>query len=75
MFIAERFAHDGVEEVLQRAVAAGGDTDTIASMTGHIVGAHYGLSRIEASLVDRLEDRDRIIAVVQRFGAHAAAAG
>src|SRR5262249_22828296 len=38
-----------------RAVLLGGDTDTIAAMTGALSGAYLGLSAIPAGLLERLE--------------------
>jgi ADP-ribosyl-[dinitrogen reductase] hydrolase len=39
-------------------IAAGGDTDTTADVTGGIVGAHVGFSNIPQYLVDSLLERD-----------------
>ncbi|GBD15202.1 ADP-ribosyl-[dinitrogen reductase] glycohydrolase [bacterium HR26] len=39
------------------AVNAGGDTDSIAAMTGALAGAYLGAQAIPAELVDRLEGR------------------
>ena len=39
------------------AIAAGGDTDTTAAMTGAIAGARIGPSGLPSALVSRLEDR------------------
>ena len=43
------------------AVNAGGDTDTIASMTGALSGAHLGARRLPPDLVDGLESRMYIL--------------
>ena len=49
------------------AISLGGDTDTIAAMTGALFGAYQGLSRIPRELADRLENgkqgRDAILAL------------
>src|SRR5262245_4849222 len=60
-------------EVLQRAIAAGGDTDTIASIAGQIAGAALGSSALPSELVDRLRDRDEILGIAERFGRVASA--
>jgi ADP-ribosylglycohydrolase len=39
------------------AIAVGGDTDTMAAMTGALVGARLGLGALPAHLVARLTDR------------------
>lgn len=35
---------------IQYAISLGGDTDTIASMTGSIAGAHLGIENINEAL-------------------------
>jgi poly(ADP-ribose) glycohydrolase ARH3 len=49
-------ADDDFEAALTFAVACGGDTDTIAAMTGAIVGARLGASAIPDRWLDCLED-------------------
>jgi poly(ADP-ribose) glycohydrolase ARH3 len=39
-----------------RAILLGGDTDTIAAMTGALAGAYLGATAIPSSLLERLED-------------------
>jgi poly(ADP-ribose) glycohydrolase ARH3 len=51
---------DDLEAALVSAVLAGGDTDTIASMTGAITGARTGRAGVPARLVSRLESADEI---------------
>ena len=50
-------APDDPEEVLVRATAVGGDTDTIAAMAGALVGARVGAAGLPDRLLDRLESR------------------
>ncbi len=50
-------APDDPEDVLVRAVAIGGDTDTIGAMTGALVGARVGAKGLPQHLLDRLESR------------------
>jgi poly(ADP-ribose) glycohydrolase ARH3 len=52
---------DDLEAALICAVLAGGDTDTIASMTGAITGARTGLASVPARVIGRLENADEII--------------
>jgi poly(ADP-ribose) glycohydrolase ARH3 len=47
-------------DTIRAAVELGGDTDTVAAMAGALVGAQCGLSGLPASLLDRLEARERI---------------
>jgi len=49
-------AHDSVEIALTFAVRCGGDTDTIAAMTGAIAVASAGASAIPARWLEALED-------------------
>lgn len=52
---------DNLEAALVSAVLAGGDTDTIASMTGAITGARTGQVGLPSRLVNRLESADAIV--------------
>mmetsp|Transcript_34061 Transcript_34061/g.43939 ORF Transcript_34061/g.43939 Transcript_34061/m.43939 type:complete len:423 (-) Transcript_34061:101-1369(-) len=60
-----RYAVSKPHEVLLRSIAAGGDTDTIASMAGAILGALYGIDNnggggiFPDHLVTGLENGDR----------------
>jgi ADP-ribosylglycohydrolase len=48
---------DDYWEAVCTAIAVGGDTDTMAAMTGGIAGARLGTSALPAGLVARLNDR------------------
>jgi ADP-ribosylglycohydrolase len=48
---------DDYLEAVCTAIAAGGDTDTTAAMTGAMAGARVGATRLPSSLLERLEDR------------------
>lgn len=52
-------AHPTFEHAVRFAVRLGGDTDTVAAMTGAISGAVHGKSSIPAGWLDALEDGDR----------------
>ena len=45
----------------------GGDTDTVASMAGQIMGAGLGVSRLPGTMLDRLSDLELIRDVAVRF--------
>jgi poly(ADP-ribose) glycohydrolase ARH3 len=47
---------DSFEHAVVKAIALGDDTDTLAAMTGALVGAHLGVAAIPAGWVERLED-------------------
>jgi poly(ADP-ribose) glycohydrolase ARH3 len=52
-------AHPNFEQAVTFAVRIGGDTDTIAAMTGAIAGARHGAHTIPARWLDALEDGAR----------------
>lgn len=54
-------------DVLRNTIEAGGDTDTIASMTDQIAGAWLGLSRIPRELIDMLPTATYIERVTDEF--------
>lgn len=47
------------------AIWQGGDTDTIAAMTGALVGAHVGSAFSKSLPLDRLEDGAEFIACLR----------
>ena len=59
------------EECVIRAVAFGGDTDTIGAMAGALVGALHGRSWISARWYDNIENgargRDEIVALARKI--------
>jgi len=62
-----RLAGDSMEAAMHFAMAVGGDTDTIASMAGAIVGARLGAGAIPGAWLDRLESRDRLIELADQL--------
>jgi poly(ADP-ribose) glycohydrolase ARH3 len=52
-------APDDYTTAIGRAILLGGDTDTIAAMTGALSGAFLGIGAIPARLLDRLENEPR----------------
>ena len=56
---------ESFEEALLLAVNAGGDTDTIAAITGAIAGAYHGLAGIPARWCRGLLDYDQIVATAR----------
>ncbi len=65
---------DPGEEALTVAVCLGGDTDTVAAMAGALAGAHLGAAAFPARLIERLEARRHIEAVIAELLAAASAA-
>jgi ADP-ribosylglycohydrolase len=66
---AQRVGQEGFAEALRQAIEAGGDTDTIGSLTGQIAGAWTGFERLPAELVRQLPGSDRIIQTGRAFAA------
>jgi poly(ADP-ribose) glycohydrolase ARH3 len=52
-------AHDRFEAALRFGIRLGGDTDTVAAMTGAVGGARDGFRAIPSRWVEALEDGDR----------------
>lgn len=48
------------EECVIKAIMLGGDTDTIACMSGYLAGAYYGESKLPKYLLSKLENKDKI---------------
>ena len=61
----------GLEGVLERAVALGGDTDTIASLAGHVVGAS-GVE-VPQHLLERIPGIADVASAVTQFAAQVTA--
>ena len=55
------------EAVYTAANFNGSDTDTIASFTGALVGAQYGIEVVPGRLIERVQDRDYLISVADRL--------
>ncbi len=67
LFCARKAEDVPFEEVLIDAIEAGGDTDTIASMTGNIIGAHFGKAILPANLTEKLPEIERIKDIALQF--------
>jgi ADP-ribosylglycohydrolase len=67
IFAAQRVSRKGFLHVLREVIEAGGDTDTIASITGQIAGAWLGLSGLPGELVERLPKKGIVFEIAQRF--------
>jgi ADP-ribosylglycohydrolase len=63
IYTAGKIGEASFPEVVTEAIAAGGDTDTIASMTGQIAGTWVGLRGISPELVERLPSREDLLKV------------
>lgn len=69
LFCARKATTLSFEDVLIDAIEAGGDTDTIASMIGNIVGAHLGRAALPEQFISQLPDIDKLTNIAKRFSA------
>jgi ADP-ribosylglycohydrolase len=67
LYCVLRYPDDYVACV-RRAANTDGDSDSIASIAGGIMGARLGLDAIPADWIDRCENRDYLFALGQRLG-------
>ncbi|RLE66569.1 MAG: hypothetical protein DRJ38_01360 [Thermoprotei archaeon] len=49
------------------AIRCEGDTDSIAVMAGALAGAYYGYESIPKELVEKLEDKDKILGLAREL--------
>lgn len=69
LYAASLSDHFPFDVLLQNVIEAGGDTDTIASMTGQIAGAWLGKSAISRKIIESLPHAEEIERVVDEFAA------
>ena len=69
LYAAQSIESVSFDLLLRNVIQAGGDTDTIASMTGQIAGAWLGASGIEQSVVRLLPNADQVEEIINNFGA------
>jgi ADP-ribosylglycohydrolase len=67
LYAVRSIERTSLDDVLRSAIEAGGDTDTIASMTGQIAGAWLGGSRIAPQLIELLPHHLEIERIVSEF--------
>ena len=56
-----------LDVVLRNVIEAGGDTDTIASMTGQIAGSWIGASQVPVELINSLPTLSEIEEIIDKF--------
>lgn len=59
--------YDSFTESLIDAVCAGGDSDTIAAVTGQIAGSYHGYSRIPRQWIEAVKDWKKIDWLIDEF--------
>lgn len=53
--------------IMYKALLYGGDTDSVCSIVGHLVGAIFGKEAIVDNLLNNLENKDIIIKLVDKY--------
>jgi ADP-ribosylglycohydrolase len=74
LYLALRFRDLAFLEMQHMVATIGGDADTIGAMSGAIWGAANGIPTVPSELLDRLEQRDRLLALAAALYQRAAEA-
>jgi len=67
LFAAQRVSVLGFASMLEQVIAVGGDTDTNAALAGQIAGTALGLRGLPKDLLDKLPQREAVLAVAVFF--------
>ena len=71
LYCAQFIADEPLANVLAMAISAGGDTDTIASITGQVAGTVAGASGLPSEFFGSIEGSDEVFQVARRFAVFA----
>ena len=58
---------DNYAEAICKAVNLGGDTDTIAALTGALAGIYYGFDDIPKKWIENLANKELISGIVHNY--------
>ncbi|HZV87672.1 MAG TPA: ADP-ribosylglycohydrolase family protein [Candidatus Binatus sp.] len=72
---AQYIAEDPLPVVLARAITGGGDTDTIASLTGQIAGTVVSAAGVSRDYFTGVEDNEEIFRIARGFAQFASSQG
>ena len=72
---AQYIAEEPLSVVLARPISAGGDTDTIASLTGQLAGTVVRATGVPHELFSGVEDSEEIFQIARRFEQFVSAGG
>jgi ADP-ribosyl-[dinitrogen reductase] hydrolase len=67
LYAAGRRRELGFKGMLEQVIAAGGDTDTNASLAGQIAGTALGLTGLPRELVEKIPDPEMVMGIAQSF--------
>lgn len=67
LYSAQSISKMSLEEIVKSIICVGGDTDTIGSIAGQIIGAWIGFSRLPAKLVSRLPNGEFLSSIADEL--------
>jgi ADP-ribosyl-[dinitrogen reductase] hydrolase len=67
LFASQRLGKLGFTKLMEELILAGGDTDTIASITGQITGAIIGQDGLPEEWKAKLPDQEMISGIAREF--------
>ena len=67
LYAAQTWASESITLLLKETVKLGGDTDTIASIAGQVVGALLGIEAVPGDLIDRIVEAPLVRTIAARF--------
>jgi ADP-ribosyl-[dinitrogen reductase] hydrolase len=73
LFAASRAQQMGLQAMYEQVIAAGGDTDTNASLAGQVAGARLGLKGIPLDLLEKMNavgSSEKVHGVISRVQSH-----
>jgi ADP-ribosyl-[dinitrogen reductase] hydrolase len=67
LYAAQKISNDSFESVMRELLSVGGDADTIASISGQIMGTAIGAKKLPVELLDQLTELPMITRVTNSF--------
>jgi ADP-ribosylglycohydrolase len=67
LFAASQLTGLGFAGILEQLIAAGGDTDSNASLAGQIAGTTLGFDRLPGELLERLPGSEMVLRIARDF--------
>jgi ADP-ribosylglycohydrolase len=64
---AQLVAHSQLDDILRQIIEGGGDTDTVASMAGQMMGTWLGASQIPRNMIESLTNAAEIEQIANEF--------